>query len=69
MILASYLAGIAILSLLPLLFLAARLLAKRAKRQAWTVDDALLCIALVQPSQRSQAQSMLIAVPSSFSMS
>jgi len=46
MILASYLAGIAILSLLPLLFLAARLLAKRAKRQAWTVDDALLCIAL-----------------------
>lgn len=54
MILGSYLAGIVVLSVLPLLFLVARLLAKRSKRLPWTIDDVLLLLSLVEVANPSR---------------
>ncbi|CBX93279.1 predicted protein [Plenodomus lingam JN3] len=47
MLIGSYLAGLVILSIVPLLFFIARYLAKRTKSQSWNIDDTLLLLALV----------------------
>jgi hypothetical protein len=49
MLYTSYVVGITILAVLPLLFFVARHLAKRSKRLPWSVDDTLLALSLVQP--------------------
>jgi hypothetical protein len=52
MLYTSYVVGITVLAVLPLLFLIARLLAKRSQRTPWSIDDTLLVLSLVQ--QESQ---------------
>jgi 4-amino-4-deoxy-L-arabinose transferase-like glycosyltransferase len=43
----AYITTIVVLSALPLLFLVARLLAKRSRLMPWTIDDILLVLALL----------------------
>jgi uncharacterized membrane protein YbhN (UPF0104 family) len=47
MALGTDIAGMVILSIIPLLFLVARFLAKRSKLLPWSFDDALLVLALL----------------------
>ena len=47
MLLHSYIAGVVLLSILPQIFLIARIAAKRLKHLSWTIDDTLLVLALV----------------------
>jgi fumarate reductase subunit D len=48
MLIASYVVAVSVLTLLPLLFLVARSSAKRMMRLAWSVDDTLLLLSLVE---------------------
>jgi hypothetical protein len=48
MLYASYVVGITVLAVSPLLLLIARLLAKHSKRLPWSIDDTLLLLSLVQ---------------------
>jgi hypothetical protein len=48
MLYTSYVVGITVLAVSPLLFLITRLLAKRSRRLPWSIDDTLLVLALVQ---------------------
>jgi hypothetical protein len=43
-----YVVGITVLAVSPLLFLIARLLAKRSRHLPWSIDDILLLLSLVQ---------------------
>jgi hypothetical protein len=49
MLFGSYIAGLVILSVLPLLFLLARFCSKRSRPLPWTINDTLLVLALVLP--------------------
>jgi hypothetical protein len=48
MLFPSYAAGVSILTILPLLFLIARYVAKRTRRLPWYIDDTLLLFSLVR---------------------
>ena len=48
MLVGFYVAGVLILTLLPLSFLVARYLTKRGKGASWTIDDTLLVLSLVE---------------------
>lgn len=47
MLLAPYTAGAVVLTVLPLLFLISRCVAKRIKQLPWYIDDTLLVVSLV----------------------
>ncbi|KAL1792286.1 hypothetical protein ACET3X_008793 [Alternaria dauci] len=47
MLFGKYIAGLVILSVLPLLFLLARFCAKHSRRLPWTIDDTFLVLALL----------------------
>lgn len=56
MLLGKYIAGLVILSVLPLLFLLARCCAKRSRLLPWSIDDTLLVLALVLPGPHSECE-------------
>ena len=58
MLFGKYIAGLVILSVLPLLFLLARFCAKRSRLLPWTIDDTFLLLALVLPSLVAKASAM-----------
>jgi len=49
MLFGNYIAGLVILSVLPLLFILARFYSKRTRLLPWTIDDTFLVLALVRP--------------------
>ena len=57
-----FIVGLVLLSVLPLLFLVARHLAKRSRQLPWSIDDTLLVLALVSPALSSLTTTVVLTL-------